>query len=171
MLKHVYASQMPLVDLANKVKEGRNHETSSNFNSNSVLVSFLPGDEHSRGMHLDPGLLKLYNTNAITKSVLLESDKHLQSIKKLDESICNVLDTNTFIAPDNGGHMFFTVFTEHIMENESTLYTMYHLDFNEPVSVPPWLCTYLIAQTLNHNAITSDQVQARPLQLLTEFIT
>ena len=74
MLKHVYASQMPLVDLANKVKEGRNHETSSNFNSNSVLVSFLPGDEHSRGMHLDPGLLKLYNTNAITKSVLLESD-------------------------------------------------------------------------------------------------
>ena len=168
MLKPVCASHMPLVELADKVKEGGKHETSSNFNTNSVLMTFLPSDEHSRGMHLD--LLKLYNTNAITKSVLLESEKHLQSIKKLDESIRNGLDTNTFITPDNGGHMFSTVFTAHMMENESTLYTLYHLDFNEPENVPPWLCTYLLAETLNHNAVTIDQVKAMPLQRLTEFI-
>lgn len=168
MLKPVCASHMPLVDLADKVKAGGQHDTGSNFNTNSVRMTFAPSDEHSRGMHLD--LLKLYNTNAITKSVLMDTEKHLGSIKKLDESIRKGLDAHTLITPDNGGHMFSTVFTAHMMENEATLYTLYHLDFNEPENVPPWLCTYLLAETLNHNAVTIEQVKAMPLQRLTEFI-
>ena len=75
---------------------------------------------------------KLYNTKAITKSVLLEFDKHLQSIKKLD-------DTNTFITPDSGGHMFFTVFTAHMMDKRihiiHSVPSRQYSDFHEPENV------------------------------------
>jgi hypothetical protein len=142
---------------------------SSNFNTNTVQVNFMSNDDHSRGMHMD--LLKLYNTDSISKSVLQDSDTHLNNIKKLDESIRTGLDTNTLITSENGGHMFQSVFTAHMMENESTLYTLYHIDFNEPEHVPAWLCTYMLAETLQTNGTTPDQVKAMTLKGLTDFVS
>ena len=169
MLKPVCAGHMSLVDLADKVKDGAKYEVSSNFNTNTVQVNFMSNDDHSRGMHMD--LLKLYNTDSISKSVLQDSDTHLNNIKKLDESIRTGLDTNTLITSENGGHMFQSVFTAHMMENESTLYTLYHIDFNEPEHVPAWLCTYMLAETLQTNGTTPDQVKAMTLKGLTDFVS
>lgn len=168
LLKPVCAGHMALVDLADKTKDGGYFEVGSNFNSNTVKMSFKANDEHSRSMHLD--LLKLYQTSAITKSVLCESEKHLETMKRLDEHIKGGLDTHTAITSENGGHMFQSIFTAHMMENEATMYSQYHIDFDQPENVPPWQCTYLLAETLSHNAVTIDDVRAMDLRGLTDFI-
>ena len=69
-LKPICAGHMPLVELADKVKDGGTWKTGSNWNTNTVQMDFIPNDDHSMGMHLD--LLKLYNNKAITPSVLGE---------------------------------------------------------------------------------------------------
>ena len=63
-LKPICAGHMPLVELADKVKDGGSWMTSSNWNTNTVQMDFIPNDNHSMGMYTD--LLKLYNNKAIT---------------------------------------------------------------------------------------------------------
>ena len=169
LLKPISAAHMTLVDLADRVKDGGVFTASSNFNSNSVSMTFLPSDEHSRSMHTD--LLRLYNTGNITPSVLMESDKHLSTIKTLDASVTAGLKGTVEVCADNGGNMFQSVFTAHVMENEATLYSLYHLDFDGPHNVPPWLCTYLLAETLHHNSTTIEQVKGMNPRELTQFIS
>ncbi len=169
MLKPISASHMTLVDLADRVKDGGEFSACSNFNSNTVTMMFSPSDEHSRSMHTD--LLRLYSNDRIAPSVLADSKDHLLTIKKLDESVRVGLLKNVEMCDDNGGSMFQSVFTAHMMENEATLYSLYHLDFDGPSNVPPWLCTYLLAETLHHNAVSIDQVKAMNSGQLTEFIS
>lgn len=169
MLKPICAAHMRLVDLADKVKDGSSFDSCSNFNSNSVSVAFVPSDEHSRGMHID--LLRLYNTGNITPSVLGNSAKHLETIKTLDLGIRNGLQKHVVVSSENGGSMFQSIFTAHMMEDEATLYSLYHLDFDGPHNVPPWLCTYLLAETLHHNSVTIEQVKAMDLRDLTQFVS
>jgi hypothetical protein len=45
------------------------------------------------------------------------------------------------------------------------------LDFDGPHNVPPWLCTYLLAETLHHNSVTIEQVKAMDLRDLTQFVS
>ena len=169
MLKPVCAGHMKLVELADKVKDGMVHDVTSNFNTNTVRMRFQANAEHSRMMHLD--LLSLYNTNSITKSTLDDSKQHFDSLQKLDVSVREGLAANTLITGENGGHMFQSIFTAHVMENEGTTYTLFHIDFDEPEAVPPWLCTYLLAETLHTNAVTPEQVKVMPLRDLTNFIS
>ena len=44
------------------------------------------------------------------------------------------------------------------------------MDFDGPQNMPPWLCTYMLAETLHHNAVTIEQVKAMNLQELTQFV-
>ena len=169
LLKPVCAKKVDLVELADKVKEGAVLEAGSNFNTNTVSIQFVANPEHSRSMHLD--LLRLYQNNALTKSVLSNSETHLGTMKLLDEHIRQGLSQHTQVTVDNGGHMFQSIFTAHILENEATLYSLYHLDFDEPHRVPKWLCTYLLAETLNHNAVTIEQVKSMDLKGLTDFLS
>jgi hypothetical protein len=168
MLKPVCAGHMTMLELADMLKDGAHVEIGSNFNTNTVRMSLQSNHEASRDMHVD--LLQLYKSEAITKSVLIDSPSSLKSCQKLDECIHKGLDNHTIVAPDNGGPMFQSVFTAHMMENECTLYTLYHLDFNEPENVPPWLATYMLTETLHHNAMTIEQVKGLPLKGLTDFI-
>jgi len=168
LLKPISAAHMTLVDLADRVKDGGEFNACSNFNSNAVTMTFLPNDEHSRSMHID--LLRLYNTDNITPSVLGDSEKHLSTIKTLDSSVRTALQEKIEVCSDNGGNMFQSVFTAHMMENEATLYSLYHLDFDGPHNVPPWLCTYLLAETLHHNSVTIEQVKAMNPREITQFI-
>ena len=169
MLKPVCAGHMPLLELADKVKDGQAFETGSNFTTNQVKMTFIPSAEHSLIMHTD--LLGLYQSKAIVPSVLGTSDKHLETIKKLDQCIQAGLDTHTNIMAENGGRMFQSIMTAHVMASEATLYSLYHMDFNDPATVPPWLCTYMLAETLNHNAVTIEQVKGMNLRGLTDFIS
>ena len=168
LLKPVCSGHMTLVELADKVKDGGEFCVGSNFTNNSVTVKFDANADHSRNMHLD--LLKLYQTNGIVKSVLSDSAKHLQTIQELDQHVQNGLGENTEILNDNGGSMFRSLFTAHMMENEATLYSLYAHDFDEPHTLPPFLCTYMIAETLNHNGWTIDQVKAMNPRGVTDFI-
>jgi hypothetical protein len=168
MLKPISAGHMSLMDLAGHVKDGTVFNASSNFNSNCVSMRFSPNDLQSRDLHVD--LLGLYTADNIVPSVLTQSPKQLEVIKKLNSSVSKGLLTNLSVTTENGGNMFQSVFTAHIMENEGTLYPLYHLDFNHPQNVPPWLCTYLLAETLHHNAVTIDQVKAMDKRDLTQFV-
>jgi hypothetical protein len=167
-LKPISAGHMSLMDLADHVKDGSVFKASSNFNSNCVSMKFIPSDIMSRDMHVD--LLGLYRSDNIVPSVLKQSPKQLEIIKRLNGSVSQGLLTNLSVSSDNGGNMFQSVCTAHIMENEATLYPLYHLDFDHPQNVPPWLCTYLLAETLHHNAITIEQVKAMNKRELTQFI-
>jgi hypothetical protein len=169
LLKPVCAGHMPLEQLADSVNDGSAFEVGSNFNSNRVTMNFVRNAEHSRAMHLD--LLGLYQAKAITKSVLSESATHLVTVKTLDAAIQDGLESNTAVMPDNGGHMFRSVLTAHMMENEATLYSLYHVDFDEGHAVPAWLCTYMLLETLHHNAVTIDQVKAMSMKGITDFIS
>jgi hypothetical protein len=66
--------------------------------------------------------------------------------------------------------MFASIFTAHRMQDECTLYSLYHLDLDAPHHVPPFLAAYELVQTLYHNALTIEQVRALPLEGLTDFI-
>lgn len=168
MLKPVCANHLPLLDLADHISKGGEVESKSNFTSNLVVMQLEKNEEYSRDMHLD--LLKLHKAQHITRSVLADSSTVLAACKKLDQSVSSGLDNNTIITSDNGGHMFSSIFTGHMMQDECTLYSMYHMDFHEPHKVPPFLATYMLTQTLHHNALTIDQVKALPLKGLTDFI-
>jgi hypothetical protein len=88
----------------------------------------------------------------------------------VDDSVKEGLQKHTNVTSENGGNMFQSLFSAHTMENEATLYTMYHHDFNNPQNVPPWLCSYLLGETLHHNAVTPEQVKAMGPEMLTRFI-
>ena len=168
MLKAISAGHMSMLELADRVKDGAVFKVGSNFNSNVVTMKLMPSDLHSRNLHL--GLLELYQRDLIVQSVLTQSPTHLDTIKTLDASVRKGLLSNVSVAEENGGNMFLSVFTAHMMENEGTLYSLYHLDFDGPQNVPPWLCTYALAETLHHNAVTMEQVRAMNLTALTQFI-
>ena len=167
-LKPISAGHMTLVELADRVKDGGSLEACSNFNSNTVTMKFVSDDTNSRDMHI--GLLGLYQAGGIIPSVLSNSNTHLTTIKTLDASVRGGLQSNVSVCEENGGLMFQSIFTAHMMENEATLYPLYHLDFDGPQNVPPWLCTYLLADTLHHNSVTIEQVKAMDKSDLTRFI-
>jgi hypothetical protein len=169
LLKPISAGHMSLVDLADSVKDGGSFKAKSNFNSNIVTLAFLPNDDHSRCMHMD--LLRLYNTGNIVPSVLGESHAHLETINALGTGINTGLLDNVVMNDENGGSMFQSIFSAHMMEDEATLYSLYHLDFDGPHNVPPWLCTYLLAETLHHNSFTIEQVKLMNPSEITQFIS
>jgi len=169
MLKPISAGHMPFLDLADHIKNGTAFQAGSNFNTNVVTMRFIPNDAYSRDMHLD--LLGLYKSGGIAPSVLAESPKHLETLRSLNATVRNGLVQNLTVMDSNGGNMFQSIFTAHIMENEGTLYSLYHLDFDGPQNVPPWLCTYSLAETLHHNSVTIEQVRAMDRQALTQFVS
>ena len=169
LLKPISAGHMSLVELADHVKDGGSFSAKSNFNSNTVTVAFIPNDDHSRGMHVD--LLRLYNTGNIVPSVLGQSNIHLETINSLGTGIRTGLLDNVVMNEDNGSGMFQSIFSAHMMEDEATLYSLYHLDFDGPHNVPPWLCTYLLAETLHHNSMTIEQVKLMNPSEITQFIS
>jgi hypothetical protein len=168
LLKPVCASHMALSDLADAIENGGKLEATSNFTSNRVKLDFHPHAADGKSMHVD--LLKLNNIGALSRSVLWDSVKHLETMKLLDKSITQGLESNTEINQDNGGHMFQSVFSAHVMENEATLYPFYHLDFDGGCNVPPWLCSYTLVETLNHNALSINDVIAMKPTELTQFL-
>ena len=168
MLKPISASHMTLLDLADRVRDGTVFEACSNFNTNVVSMKFVPSDSNCRELHM--GMLELYKTDSVVPSVLSQTDKHLKTVRGLDASVREGLVKNLAVMEDNGGNMFQSVFTAHMMENEGTLYSLYHLDFDGPQNVPPWLSTYMLAETLHHNAVTIEQVKAMNLRDLTQFV-
>ena len=168
MLKPISAGHITLLDLADRVRDGSVFEACSNFNSNTVSVKFVPSDTNCRDLHL--AMLELYKSDSVAPSVLSQSAKHLVTVRSLDTSVRTELVKNLAVMEDNGGNMFQSVFTAHMMENEGTLYSLYHLDFDGPQNVPPWLCTYMLAETLHHNSVTIEQVKAMNPRDLTQFV-
>lgn len=168
MLKPISAGHIAMVELADWVKDGGRFQACSNFCSNTVTMNFVPNNDHSRGMHID--LLRLYNTGNIVPSVLSASQAHMETIKAVDEHIAAGLQRHLVVSGDNGGNMFQRNLTAHLMDNEATLYSVYHLDFDGAHNVPPWLCTYLLAETMHHNSVTFEQIKAMDPRALTQFV-
>ena len=165
-LKPISAGHATVAELADLVKMGENKTFQSNFCSNTVQMQFEK-DPLTR-MHLE--FQALENTGRIEKSVLTGSKVHLDNMKKLDLSVRNGLQKNLEISKDNGGPMFKSMFTAHIMGNEATLYNLYHLDFLGAKNYPPWLATYMLAETLHTNGLTCEQVKALTPDLATRFV-
>jgi hypothetical protein len=172
LLKPICAGHIGLEDLIGRVRVGRGGEPlkiQCNFNTNSVEMRFVRNEEHSRGMQVD--LLKLGNVGALAPSVLgKNTEEFVESLRRVDESVKDGLEQHTSVSADNGGTMFQSLFTAHTMQNEATLYPLYHHDFDGPENVPPWLCSYLLADTLHHNAVTPEQVKVMTPEQLTNFI-
>ena len=170
MLKPICSGHISIEDLAERVRTGREPlRVQCNFNTNTVEMSFLRNQEHGSLMQAD--LLKLGNMGALAPSVLGANTKNfVDSLRRLDESVKEGLQLNTNVTSDNGGNMFQSLFSAHTMENEATLYTLYHHDFDGPQNVPPWLCSYLLGETLHHNAVTPEQVKAMSPEAITRFV-
>jgi hypothetical protein len=165
-LKHISAGHVELGELADLVKTGDNRTFQSNFCSNTVQVNFEK-DPLTR-MHLEYQALQ--NTGGVTKSVLSDSDKHVNNMRTLDHSVRAGLQSNAEISKDNGGPMFKSMFTAHVMGGEAALYNLYHLDFQGAKNYPPWLATYMLGETLHTNGLTCEQVKALPPDQLTRFV-
>jgi hypothetical protein len=171
MLKPICAGHMAVEDLIGRVNSGGGEplRVMCNFNSNTVEVKFIANKEYGTGMQVD--LLKVYNMGAMVPSVLCQDSKgFLDKLKRIDESVKEGLYKNMAVSGENGGTMFQSLFSAHTMENEATLYTLYHHDFNHPQNVPPWVCTYLLGETMHHNAVTPEQVKAMEPEAITRFI-
>ena len=168
LLKPVCAGHMKLKDLASSVGSATPFNVSSNFSTNTVSMNFVKSREHSEAMHRDISVL--YQRDLLVPSVLDQSEQHLDVIKRLDEHIKNGLEEHTVVSKDNGGAMFQSIFSAHVMENEATLYCLYHLDFDEPENVPAFQCGYMLAETLNHHALTVEDVMAMDLKGKTDFV-
>lgn len=170
LLKPICAGHIAVDDLIDRVRTGRNPlKIQCNFNTNTVEVRFKQNEEHSRRMQAE--LLRLGNVGALTPSVLgRNTEEFVDRLRRVDESVKDGLQQHTSVSADNGGTMFQSLFTAHTMQNEATLYPLYHHDFDGAQNVPPWLCTYLLADTLHHNAVTPEQVKAMPPEKLTNFI-
>ena len=168
MLKPISAGHMPFLDLADHIKNGTAFTAGSNFSTNMVTMQFVSNDTFSRDMHLD--LLGLYKSDKIAPSVLADSAKQMKNMRSLCSTVNDGLLQHLNVTETNGGNMFQSTFTAHIMENEGTLYSLYHLDFDGPQNVPPWLCTYSLAETLHHNSVTIEQVMAMDRRALAQFV-
>jgi hypothetical protein len=170
LLKPICAGHIALEEIIDRVRTGSgSFKVQCNFNTNTVEMRFLRNEEHSRQMQVD--LLKLGNIGALAPSVLgKNTEEFVDKLRRVDESVKEGLEQHTSVTSENGGTMFQSLFTAHTMQNEATLYPLYHLDFNRPENVPPWLCTYLLAETLHHNAVTPEQVKAMTPEKLTNFI-
>jgi hypothetical protein len=170
MLKPICAGHIAVDDLISRVHTGgAAMRVMCNFNTNTVDMKFVRNEEYSRGMQTD--LLKMGNMAAMAPSVLgVDTKGFVDKLKRLDESVTEGLHKNMTVTSENGGTMFQSLFSAHTMENEATLYTLYHHDFDGPENVPPWLCTYLLGETMHHNAVTPEEVKAMGPEALTRFI-
>ena len=170
MLKPICAGHIAVDDLINRVQRGGDPlRVMCNFNTNTVDMKFIRNEEQGRDMQID--LLKMGNMGAMAPSVLgVDTKGFVDKLRRIDESVKEGLNKNLTVTKDNGGNMFQSLFSAHTMENEATLYTLYHHDFDGPGNVPPWLCTYLLGETMHHNAVTTEQVKAMKPEELTRFI-
>jgi hypothetical protein len=163
----ICAGHITLEELVTRVKKGGPDFTcGSNFTSNEVKLSFKanPASE----MYLDHQ--QLLNNQMIVPSALDKTKDFLAMFHSLDESVRLGLQKNLEITQENGGPMFSSLFTGHVMEGEATLYNLYHIDFDGAKNVPAWLCMYLLAETLLHNAFTCEDVKTLRVDELTRFI-
>ena len=144
LLKPICAGHISLEEIIDRVRLGRDPMmVQCNFNPNTVEMHFVRNEEHSSIMQTD--LLKMGNVGAITKSVLgVDTKGFVEKLRRVDDSVKEGLQQHTNVTAENGGNMFQSLFSAHTMENEATLYTLYHHDFDAPQNVPPWLCTYLL---------------------------
>lgn len=171
LLKPICAGHIGLESLINQVSTGRGPgaRIQCNFNTNTVEMNFIHNEEQGSQMKAD--LLRLSNMGALSVSVLGSDTKGIvEKLRCIDESVKEGLNKHLFVTSDNGGTMFQSLFTAHTMENEATLYPLYHHDFNNPENVPPWVCTYLLAESLHHNAVTPEQVKTMSPEMITKFI-
>ena len=176
LLKPISAGHITLENLVKKVQNGGDEPYQSNFCSNTVAVHFKP--DPTSQMHIE--LLALRNTDSLMPSVLTDINPpspnekrclniNVQNMRTLDHSVQKGLKANLDISQENGGPMFQSLFTAHIMGGEAALYNLYHLDFDGRRNYPPWLSTYLLAETLHTNSVTCEQVKAMKPDQLTKF--
>ena len=170
LLKPICAGHVGLESLIDRVSTGLDPvRIQCNFNTNTVEMCFIRNMEQGKQMKAD--LLRLGNMGALAKSVLGSDTKGIvEKLRCVDESVKEGLNKHLFVTSENGGTMFQSLFTAHTMENEATLYPLYHHDFDNPENVPPWLCTYMLAESLHHNAVTPEQVKTMAPELVTKFI-
>jgi hypothetical protein len=170
MLKPICAGHISLEDIVDRVRTGNSPmRVQCNFNPNTVEMHFIQNKDHSSAMQTD--LLKMGNMGALAPSVLgVDTKGFVEKLRRVDDSVKEGLQLHTNVTTDNGGNMFQSLFSAHTMENEATLYTLYHHDFDAPQNVPPWLCTYLLGETLHHNAVTPEQVKTMSPEAITNFI-
>ena len=170
-LKPICAGHIDMHELCDCVQnDGGMFRVSSNFTSNVVTVRFKKNQDFSRMMHLD--LERLKNAGAMTRSVLSDDRplRMLELMKTIDGSVKQGLSLHTNVMQDNGGPMFQSIITAHVMQGEATLYSLYHHDFDGRHNVPMWLATYLLAETLLHTAMTVEQVKLCTPSDVTKFI-
>jgi hypothetical protein len=177
LIKPISAGHIRLDKLADRVRHGGEEPFQSNFCSNTVAVKFIPDPQTT--LHLD--FQALQNQEAIRASVLTDINvdapqkpklnPNVELMKVLDHSVKKGLQSNLEIVKDNGGDMFKSMFTAHIMGGEAALYNLYHIDFDGAHNYPPWLSTYLLAETLHTNSVTCEQVKAFPPDMLTKFVS
>ena len=170
LLKPITSSHLGISEVIDRVRTGRDpFQVQCNFNTNVVEMRFTRNEEHSQLMHAD--FLKLGNMRALAPSVLgSNTTDFLDNLRRVDESVKDGLQQHTNVTNENGGNMFQSLFSAHTMENEATLYTLYHHDFDAPQNVPPWLCSYMLGETLHHNAVTPEQVKLMTPEEITKFI-
>ena len=176
LAKPISAGHIRLDKLADRARHGGEEPFQSNFCSNTVAVKFVPDPQNT--MHID--LQALRNNDSLRASVLSDINvdppekpklnECVELMKLLDHSVKKGLQSNLEISKENGGDMFKSMFTAHIMGGEAALYNLYHLDFDGAHNYPPWLSTYLLAETLHTNSLTCDQVKALSPDLLTKFV-
>ena len=158
-LKPICAGHIDMHELCDHVQHGDGEfQVSSNFTNNVVKVFFTQNADFSRMMRMD--LIRLQNSGAIVESVM-SGDKParmLEMMKTVDTSVRTGLCKHTNVVPDNGGSMFQSIITAHVLQGEATLYSLYHQDFDGRRDVPLWISTYLLAETMLHTAMTAEQV-------------
>ena len=167
-LKPVCAGHMPLMDLAGMIGDGGAVIFKSNFTSNRVTMHIEANEAHSIEMHKD--LLALYENKLIVPSVLNDSPRFNTYFEQLGNSISDGLQSHTSVRSVNGGTMFQGLRTAHVMEGEQTLYTLYHMDFNEAEKMPPPLCVYGLIETMQFLGITVEQLRKLSRTQLTDFL-
>ena len=164
----ICAGHMPLLQLAKLIAEGGEHTTACNFTSNQVILKIKSSPSYSHTMHCD--LLDRVKNHEIVESVLSRSAEHAQTIDLLCQHIQRLMPTEMLVSPDNGGTIFQSLDTMHVMSGEKTILPLYHLDFEQPDSVPLALATYLMLATLHFKGVTIEQVDSMSGNALTDFL-
>ena len=167
-LDPICAGHMTLTELAKMISDGGSHETSCNFKSNRVIMTIEANPAHGHLMTAD--LLERYKNNEITESVLSKSSEHARTAELLSNHIQQSLPNEMIVAHENGGTMFQSLETMHVMSGEKTLLPLYHLDFDQPAKMPPYLATYLMLATLHYTGYTIEQVNAMSGNQKTDFL-
>lgn len=164
----ICAGHVHLLELATLIRDGGELSVRANFKENIVTMSIDRDAESAQRMH--DAITRLFQTNKITRSVLGQSAQHMETIERLCVHMQSSMPEKMTISKVNGGSMFMQLESSHIMENERTIYPLYHLDFHMPHCMPPYLAPYLVLSTLHSMGVTIEQVLKMRSRKLLNFI-